>query len=52
MEMNMVNEEEHVKYHELEDRVAQCEKINSLLIQSVQTLTDAYNSMMSDITAY
>lgn len=37
---------------ELAKRVAHCEKINTMLVESIQTLTEAYDMLVSDVESF
>lgn len=37
---------------ELAKRIAQCEKVNNMLIESIQTLSDAYDMVVSDVESF
>ena len=40
------------RVYELNKRVANCEKVNGILIESIQTLSDAYNALVSDLECF
>lgn len=37
---------------ELAKKVANCEKVNNVLVESIQTLSEAYNMLVSDMDSF